>query len=290
MKNAVLVGINYKGTNSELNGCINDVTNMSKFLKTVLKYDKITEMTDDTPIKPTRANIISNLVNMVKNSKRGDRLLFLYSGHGCLIKDQNRDEISGYDSCLCPIDTLKNGKYITDDEIRNNIVNKIPAGVRMTFIFDCCHNGTGCDLTYTLNDSSNANNNANSAEFNEYNKSIMNTPDAEMSLVKKMCKIKMTRVQSISKNSKYQDSVGEICMLSGCLDSQTASDAYENGQYGGALCMSLLELLKETGPKITNGEFLMRLRALIKQKQYIQKVQLMGGRQTQVDPNQMFMF
>ena len=37
MKNALLVGINYKGTNYQLNGCINDVTNMSKFLKTVLK-------------------------------------------------------------------------------------------------------------------------------------------------------------------------------------------------------------------------------------------------------------
>ena len=283
MKNALLVGINYKGTNYQLNGCINDVTNMSKFLKTVLKYDKITEITDDTRIKPTRANIISNLVNMVKNSKRGDRLLFLYSGHGSLVKDQNGDETGGYDSCLCPIDTLNNGKYIIDDEIRNNIVNKIPAGVRMTFIFDCCNSGTGCDLTYTLNDNSDANS-------VEYNNNIMNTPETEMSLVKKICKLKMTRVQSASKNSKYKDSVGDVCMISGCLDSQTAEDAYENGQYGGALCISLLELLKETGPTITNGELLMRLRALIKQKQYSQKVQLMGGRQTQVDPNQMFMF
>jgi len=283
MKNALLVGINYKGTNYQLNGCINDVTNMSKFLKTVLKYDKITEITDDTRIKPTRANIISNLVNMVKNSKRGDRLLFLYSGHGSLVKDQNGDETGGYDSCLCPIDTLNNGKYIIDDEIRNNIVNKIPAGVRMTFIFDCCNSGTGCDLTYTLNDNSDANS-------VEYNNNIMNTPETEMSLVKKICKLKMTRVQSASKNSKYKDSVGDVCMISGCLDSQTAEDAYENGQYGGALCISLLELLKETGPTITNGELMMRLRALIKQKQYSQKVQLMGGRQTQVDPNQMFMF
>jgi hypothetical protein len=259
---------------------------MSKFLKTVLKYDKITEITDDTRIKPTRANIISNLVNMVKNSKRGDRLLFLYSGHGSLIKDQNKDEVSGYDSCLCPIDTLKNGKYIIDDEIRNNIVNKIPAGVRMTFIFDCCNSGTGCDLTYTLNDNSDA----NSVEHNEYNNSIMNTPETEMSLVKKICKLKMTRVQNTSKNSKYKDSVGDVGMISACLDSQTAEDTYENGQYGGALCISLLELLKETGPTITNGELLMRLRALIKQKQYSQKVQLMGGKQSQVDPNKMFMF
>jgi hypothetical protein len=287
MKNALLVGINYKGTNYQLNGCINDVTNMSKYLKTVLKYDKITEMTDDTQIKPTRANIISNLIKMVENSKKGDRLLFLYSGHGSLAKDQNGDEISGYDSCLCPIDTLENGKYIKDDEIRNNIVNKIPAGVHMTFIFDCCNSGTGCDLTYTLNDNSDTKSDANSVE---YNNNIMNTPEKEMSLVKKICKIKMTNVQSTSKNSKYKESVGNVCMLSGCLDSQTSADAYENGKYGGALCISLLEILKEMGPMITNGELLMRLRALIKEKQYSQKVQLMGGRQNQVDPNKNFMF
>ena len=286
MKNALLVGINYKGTNYELNGCINDVTNMSEFLKTVLKYDKITEITDDTDIKPTRENIISNLIKMVKNSKRGDRLLFLYSGHGSLMKDQNGDEIGGYDSCLCPIDTLENGKYIKDDEIRNNIVNKIPAGVHMTFIFDCCNSGTGCDLTYTLNDKSDA----NSVEHNEYNNSIMNMSETEMSLVKKICKIKMNNVQSISKNSKYKNAVGNVCMLSGCLDSETAADAYENGKYGGALCISLLEILKEMGPMITNGELLMRLRALIKEKQYSQKVQLMGGRQNQVNPNKNFMF
>lgn len=286
MKNALLVGINYKGTKNQLSGCINDVTNMSTFLKTILKYDKITEMTDDTPIKPTRANIISNLVNMVKNSKRGDRLLFLYSGHGTLKKDTNGDEVNGYDSCLSPIDTQKTGKYITDDEIRNNIVNKIPAGVRMTFILDCCNSGTGCDLTYTLNDKSNSDV-VNSGEFND---GIMKTPETEMSLVKKICKLKMNRVQSASKNLKYKESVGDVCMISACLDSQTAEDAYENGQFGGALSISLLEILKEMGPTITNGELLMRLRALVKEKKYSQKVQLMGGRQSQVDPNKVFLF
>ena len=156
----------------------------------------------------------------------------------------------------------------------------------MTFIFDCCNSGTGCDLTYTLNDNSDA----NSVEHNEYNNSIMNMSETEMSLVKKICKIKMNNVQSISKNSKYKNAVGNVCMLSGCLDSQTAADAYENGKYGGALCISLLEILKEMGPMITNGELLMRLRALIKEKQYSQKVQLMGGRQNQVNPNKNFMF
>jgi len=283
MRNALLVGINYKGTKYELSGCINDVNNVSHFLKTVLKYDKITELTDDTPMKPTRANMISCLINMVRNSKRGDRLLFLYSGHGSLVRDTNRDEESGFDSCLCPIDTLGNGKYIIDDDIRANIVNMIPAGVRMTFIFDCCNNGTGCDLTYMLNDNS-------AVDQTEYNKTVMSAPDTELSLVKKICKLHMTRAQTVSKNAKYKESKGDVCMISACLDSQTAADAYENGKYGGALCISLLELLKETGPTITNGEFLMRLRALIKQKNYGQIVQLMGGRQAQVDPNAMLFF
>ena len=32
MKYALLIGINYKNTTNELNGCINDVMNMKKYI------------------------------------------------------------------------------------------------------------------------------------------------------------------------------------------------------------------------------------------------------------------
>jgi hypothetical protein len=55
-KKALLVGINYRNTESELNGCINDIINMKDVLITKFGYsiDDITVITDDTEIKPTR--------------------------------------------------------------------------------------------------------------------------------------------------------------------------------------------------------------------------------------------
>ena len=39
-KIALLIGINYRGTKSELSGCINDINNTKDILKKVYKYQK----------------------------------------------------------------------------------------------------------------------------------------------------------------------------------------------------------------------------------------------------------
>ena len=66
-KKALLIGINYIGTPYELNGCINDVESIKTRLITTSGFanDKITTLTDNTPVKPTRNNIINEL--FIKN-------------------------------------------------------------------------------------------------------------------------------------------------------------------------------------------------------------------------------
>lgn len=54
-KRALLIGINYRETPSELRGCINDVNNVKEFLLTKGYKEKyITILTDDTEVKPTQ--------------------------------------------------------------------------------------------------------------------------------------------------------------------------------------------------------------------------------------------
>lgn len=61
-KKALLIGINYVGTESELSGCVNDVLNLRKFITERWGYENenIVTVTDDpkvSSIAPTRKNI-----------------------------------------------------------------------------------------------------------------------------------------------------------------------------------------------------------------------------------------
>jgi hypothetical protein len=64
-KEALLVGINYTGTSSQLNGCLNDVEHVKQFLLTQgYSEDKIKIITDDTSQKPTKKAIVQALKNL----------------------------------------------------------------------------------------------------------------------------------------------------------------------------------------------------------------------------------
>lgn len=143
-KRALLVGINYVGTDSELRGCENDVEHMDTYLR---KRGFVTKViTEKTELKPTRATIIRELLELIIS---GDtELFFHYSGHGSHIADTNGDEKDGQDECLVPLDYLTNG-MILDDHLRG-LVSLVPAGTKMMICLDSCHSGTCMDLAYNL--------------------------------------------------------------------------------------------------------------------------------------------
>lgn len=154
---ALLVGINYRGTRNQLGGCINDALNTKKRLLSEYPTAQIELLTDDTPNKPTRSNILDNLKKLVNNCKPGDTLMFHYSGHGSQVQDIHGDAEDGLDETICPIDfmlprTIKyRGKtYKVDSQILNNeihsIISVIPKGVKFLMLSDSCHSGTIGDL------------------------------------------------------------------------------------------------------------------------------------------------
>ena len=145
-KKALLIGINYINTSSELRGCINDVNNIGNYLNT--KSYSVTKITDYTSKKPNKSNIINEFTSFLKNSSSGDTLFFMYSGHGGSINDNNNDELDGKDECLIPIDGS-----IKDDELKEIIVNNLKPNVKLIALIDACHTGTMLDLKYQyLND------------------------------------------------------------------------------------------------------------------------------------------
>jgi hypothetical protein len=149
-KKALLVGINYTGTSNELYGCINDVNSIKERISTK-GFTSINTITDLTTKKPTRDNILREFKSLLVNSKAGDLLFFLYSGHGSYALDRNGDEADGYDELIVSSDS----KSISDDELKTIIQQNLKQDVTLCAMFDSCFSGSVLDLRYHYMDSLN---------------------------------------------------------------------------------------------------------------------------------------
>jgi len=147
-RKALQFGLLYRGTEYELSGCINDLNTVANsFLKEAGFLSKhIVQITDDTEITPTKANMKLAMKQFISKSRAGDRLFLQYSGHGCSVADTSGDEKDGMDEALCPLD----GGTIVDDWIFENLVKPLEAqsDVHLFGLFDCCHSGTCLDLPF----------------------------------------------------------------------------------------------------------------------------------------------
>lgn len=273
-RTALLVGINYNNNpDATLNGCYNDVVNVSQYLRTVLGYapSAITLLTDGnrgtsgagtaSVVPPTRKNILAGMAALVAGMVAGDEAVFHYSGHGSLVRDTNGDEVTGLDSCLCPLDynapASAGGGVVTDDEIRTLLVDQVPRGARLYVILDCCHNGTGCDIRYKYEDFS----------------VLLRPPSARTAPL-------WRTQQKAFVQGKYAETVGEVFMISGCRDEQTSADAYIDRAFAGALTYAVFSILRANNASIRTyswGALLRDVRYFMRANRYSQIPQIMTG-------------
>jgi hypothetical protein len=146
MKFGLCIGLNYKDTENELNGCIPDVHKMGKMLesngfKVELLTDSLGLISSDTVLSK-----LNNLVSKVNDIAQSSKVVIHYSGHGAFIPDNNNDESDGRDEVIC----IGNSEFITDDQL-HKIIKKFKIGTRVFCMFDCCHSGTILDLKYREN-------------------------------------------------------------------------------------------------------------------------------------------
>ena len=113
------------------------------FFPEVFHFDSVTTLLDS---QATTAKMLEELEKLVANSGPGDVLHFHYSGHGSQLKDNsvNKNEQDGLDEIICPIDLDWNNKVIRDNDLKR-IFDKVPNGVNLTVVLDCCHSGGGLD-------------------------------------------------------------------------------------------------------------------------------------------------
>ncbi|MGH9938472.1 MAG: caspase family protein, partial [Blastocatellia bacterium] len=78
---------------------------------------------------------------LIEDTAPGDRVFFLYAGHGSHLPDDDGDEADGEDEALAPYDaTLTGENFILDDKIGQLIAQL--SGRVAALVFDSCHSGT----------------------------------------------------------------------------------------------------------------------------------------------------
>ncbi len=102
----------------------------------------------------TADNIRKSCEKLIQSTRRGDKVIVAFSGHGQQIFDINNDEADRLDEALVAYDapkkadlkSYKGGNHILDDEIGIFVQQmKIKLGNigHLLLLLDCCHAGTG---------------------------------------------------------------------------------------------------------------------------------------------------
>lgn len=146
-KKALLVGINdYSPVGPggpDLRGCVNDVRDMFSTLVCLgIVPAKPGSLRIHTDSRATRAKILEGIRWLVQGAKKGDVLVFHYSGHGSQVADTSGAEIDGKDETICPHDYATAG-MIKDDDLAEHFTSIEKEGVILDVILDSCHSGTG---------------------------------------------------------------------------------------------------------------------------------------------------
>ncbi|KAK1221292.1 Ca(2+)-dependent cysteine protease [Marasmius sp. AFHP31] len=268
-KKALCIGINYIGRNGELSGCINDARNVARFLCTHFGYkqDDIVMLTDDASNPrqtPTVQNIIQAMQWLVAGASPNDSLFFHYSGHGGQTKDLDGDEDDGYDEVIYPLDHEENG-HIVDDLIHDILVKPLPAGCRLTAIFDSCHSGSALDLPYIYSTEGKVKEPNLAAEAGQgllsaatsYARGDMS---GVFSSAKGLFKTATGQSQKAQKKARETKTSPADCISwSGCKDSQTSADTVEAGTATGAMSYAFMTTLS-ANPQQSYMELLNNIR------------------------------
>ncbi|MGH9803331.1 MAG: DUF4384 domain-containing protein, partial [Blastocatellia bacterium] len=81
---------------------------------------------------------------LIEGTRPGDRVFFLYAGHGSRVKDTNGDEADGYDEVLAPYDVNWRDtgfvNVVSDDEL-GKLIGQL-SGRLAVLVFDSCNSGT----------------------------------------------------------------------------------------------------------------------------------------------------
>ncbi|KAJ9451709.1 Metacaspase-2 [Diplonema papillatum] len=134
---ALIVGCDYHGTQGKLKGAERILGSLRDFLRLKGFCREVRVLSESNPAAaPTRRNILSGLEWLVHTVLPGESLFFAFVGHGG-------------DLSLAPMDHDTHG-IISQADLEETVLNKLPAGSKLTIVADFCRGGSLLDLPHRL--------------------------------------------------------------------------------------------------------------------------------------------
>ncbi|KAJ9655482.1 hypothetical protein H2198_005668 [Neophaeococcomyces mojaviensis] len=304
-RKALLIGINYFGSQHELHGCVNDVQNVAAFLVSRGYSSSPKDMiflTDERsgPYYPSGHNIIAAMDWLV--SEPGCCLFLHYSGHGGQVPDQSGTRASGFNDTIVPVDFEQRG-MIDSGILHRHLVSRLPQNSTLFIVFDCCHSGSAVELPYVYRTDEDGNVNLmdnleagmqlmgeashliqGGFSFNNFGEAAQllgGAKDFFRGLQHQFSDDDNDTQNGLAAQSDFAEDWSRegksVFMLSGCKDEQTSADAFIMGKHVGAMSWAFLETMKRDYQwNISYVQLLQNTRELLQQN-YSQVPQLSCG-------------
>lgn len=265
-KRALIVGINYPDSSYTLRGCVNDALTVQSLLSDVFGFDDIAMLTDE---QASTANIMAGLDTLVAGAQPGDVLHFHYSGHGSQMDDNadNDPEPDGLDEIICPNDLDWKTKVIRDDDLKR-VFDRVPAGVNLTVVLDCCNSGGGMDHANQYQPI--VEGEERTIDEDAKNGRYLPPPPGVITESAPTFTKKRALSRDINKTS---------LLISGCRSDQTSADAKIDGVWQGACTYYFNEIVREN-PEITYRNLIDELNYRLSFANFTQRPELNGPERT----------
>lgn len=251
-KYALCVGINYKGQ-AALRGCVNDANDWAQILR-AHGYEVRTLLDEDA----TKSALVAELTSLAGKGRRGDRIVFTYSGHGTWVPDADGDEADLRDEALVPADYKKAG-VLTDDEM-HRIFELRRIGVRATVISDSCHSGTVSRFMTPK---------SGNGRVDPEAKPKFLPPGVFLSEGQRKAALRVERAPVRGRPRPG------VVLLSGCDDNEVSYDAFIGNRHRGAMTANAIRCLSAA---TTTRGWHKALRKLLPSPEYPQTPQLTASR------------
>lgn len=273
-KKAFLVGIDdYAPVGAggpDLRGCVNDVRDIAHTLHALgIVPAAPGTMRIITNRRATRDAILNGLRWLIAGAKKGDTLVFHYSGHGSQVADVGGDEIDRKDETICPHDYATAG-MIKDDDFRA-IFRTVAAGVNLDVILDSCHSGTGTRELDAL---------AAAPEEQQVTYRYIEPPIDYGFFLEADPTIPLRGILKPQPGEREAVIVPGLkhVLWAGCRDYQTSAEASIGGVYRGIFTYCFCKTLRRAGAGVTRRKLDSLVSAYIRRRGYSQVPQLEGTR------------